>query len=698
MRCKYALLGLLSFVILGCLFTGCSARVSDPELATEQSRQLFDGMPPVLPFPADTEAPARLASAEDVQTKLGKETYQRSAGAEVNGDSLDVSAAAGELAYGLYQFTGLADADQPLELAIERTDLQPAGYYLGIADYSAGSWLWSTEGSPSASTVTDTVPFPSGVKGISPAGNLFVVILAWDDTTLTVESVSLTSDINGEAPVAAFTAAPSHGNAPLSVSFDASTSSVRGGGSISSYAWDFDGDGSVDETNADPTASHEYADPGEYQAHVVVTETDSGLTDEHAQSVYAHDWIHTWGGADMESIVSMTSFAGHLYVLGQVTDGSDSSDFLLAEFDRWGMPVWQRRYGADGDDVPGDIAYISDEGIIVAGTTDGFELSRKSILIACFSETGEIRWQKVWSLPLGDVNSPPKIALDGDHNIHVAFCDSKGYLEVLKVTPQGDVYDSCWRLSPTDRFYSCDICYAISGSLCLATAFWDTVYDGDAGDLAVIKLDLTGTITDQTLLKPAPEHQIPAIQADRQGNYYIASSTGSSELTMKLNSALEVQWCRKWDFPGAKCSGTDIRLGYDLLSVDSILASVMLSHIGSPYNQNAALLSFNPAGTQMWSYVWPDSEEDIRINSLAWGIGGAILLGGSAPNNDLTRLDTGSSTQTYTLNPSALNAERTFVTGVSFTPDCTVSAATGVIDTGGGGDDFLLMGIDPDDL
>ena len=49
------------------------------------------------------------------------------------------------------------------------------------------------------------------------------------------------------APVASFTAAPTSGNAPLTVQFtDAST------GTISSYAWDFNGDGIVDNDYTEP--------------------------------------------------------------------------------------------------------------------------------------------------------------------------------------------------------------------------------------------------------------------------------------------------------------------------------------------------------------------------------------------------------------------------------------------------------------
>lgn len=60
------------------------------------------------------------------------------------------------------------------------------------------------------------------------------------------------------APMAAFTANPTAGEAPLAVTFDASASSDPDG-SVASYRWDFDGDGATDLETATPVASRVYA-------------------------------------------------------------------------------------------------------------------------------------------------------------------------------------------------------------------------------------------------------------------------------------------------------------------------------------------------------------------------------------------------------------------------------------------------------
>ena len=78
-------------------------------------------------------------------------------------------------------------------------------------------------------------------------------------------------------PVAALSAAPTSGSAPLTVNFDATASTPGQCGTISSYIFNF-GDGSAEVTQTTPTISHTYTTGGiTYTARVRVTNT-SGLT------------------------------------------------------------------------------------------------------------------------------------------------------------------------------------------------------------------------------------------------------------------------------------------------------------------------------------------------------------------------------------------------------------------------------------
>ncbi|WP_062204224.1 ThuA domain-containing protein [Streptomyces sp. NBRC 109706] len=73
------------------------------------------------------------------------------------------------------------------------------------------------------------------------------------------------------SPVAKITADRTSGPAPLEVNFDSEGSHDPDGTPVT-FAWDFDGDGSVDSTEA--TGSHTYTEPGQYTARLTVTDAD----------------------------------------------------------------------------------------------------------------------------------------------------------------------------------------------------------------------------------------------------------------------------------------------------------------------------------------------------------------------------------------------------------------------------------------
>ncbi len=94
-------------------------------------------------------------------------------------------------------------------------------------------------------------------------------------------SISLTQDpLVVSSPVElAIAASPSDGPTPLTVAFSA-TAELPG----QAYAWDFNGDGEVDETTAEPLAEHTFTEPGDYRVRVTGTFGES----RYSASVVVH--------------------------------------------------------------------------------------------------------------------------------------------------------------------------------------------------------------------------------------------------------------------------------------------------------------------------------------------------------------------------------------------------------------------------
>ncbi len=141
--------------------------------------------------------------------------------------------------------------DAPLTVTF--TDLSTGSVTSRAWDFNGDGSTDSTAKNPAPYTYNQPGFYDVTLNVSGPGGS------SSDVLTIVVEE-----DEVAEPPIAAFDADPETGTAPLTVSFtDEST------GDITSYAWDFNGDGSTDSTAQNPTAL--YNTPGDYEVSLVVT-------------------------------------------------------------------------------------------------------------------------------------------------------------------------------------------------------------------------------------------------------------------------------------------------------------------------------------------------------------------------------------------------------------------------------------------
>lgn len=114
----------------------------------------------------------------------------------------------------------------------------------------------------------------------------FVARLRVTDNKGAQDTAQLTIDVNvvgNDPPTASLSASPSSGDAPLSVTFDA-TGSSDSDGSIVKFEWDFDGDGVYDGYGQEQQPVHVYPTPGSFVARCRVTD-DDGSQDTAQQTI-----------------------------------------------------------------------------------------------------------------------------------------------------------------------------------------------------------------------------------------------------------------------------------------------------------------------------------------------------------------------------------------------------------------------------
>jgi glucose/arabinose dehydrogenase len=145
---------------------------------------------------------------------------------------------------------------------------------LFFADYSRNC-IWAMQpsggGLPSPSNIKTLVAGAASPVDleIGPGGDLFYA----DLTGGTVRRIEFPA--GNHPPTAVARATPTSGDAPLTVSFDGTSSSDPDPRETLSYAWDLDGDGAYDDSSS-PQPTHTYSTPGSYTASLKVTDTHGG--------------------------------------------------------------------------------------------------------------------------------------------------------------------------------------------------------------------------------------------------------------------------------------------------------------------------------------------------------------------------------------------------------------------------------------
>ena len=215
-------------------------------------------------------------------------------------------------------------------------------------DGSIVNYEWDFDGDGTYDTSTGSSPFSGFVY--ETAGSFDPVVRVTDDlgamdTASLSESGGTALDVN-RAPVASILADVAGGNLPLTVNFDASGSSDMDG-SIVSFEWDFEGDGTFDSnTGTVAFTSFEFNIAGSYDPTVRVTD-NKGATDTAKLS-------ETGGGgltinANPVAGISADTLSGNLplTVNFDASSSTDSDGTIVSyEWDFEGDGTWDLDTGA----------------------------------------------------------------------------------------------------------------------------------------------------------------------------------------------------------------------------------------------------------------------------------------------------------------------------------------------------------------
>ncbi|HES57971.1 MAG TPA: PKD domain-containing protein, partial [Firmicutes bacterium] len=196
--------------------------------------------------------------------------------------------------------------------------------------------------------------------------------------------------------VARLTPFPDIGVAPLRVQLNGNSSNAKPG-MVGVYSWDFDGDGTADESGSDPQATHIYADQGTYSPRLAI-ESDHGEQAETQDEVTVYEpWAHSWGGGMNDYILAVASSDQAVYAAGSTDSFSEGStrSGLLLKYGLDGTFHWARAWGGPGLDVFNGVA-ASGSSIFTVGSLNSFGAGSRDLLLQRWDEDGNLVWTRTW--------------------------------------------------------------------------------------------------------------------------------------------------------------------------------------------------------------------------------------------------------------------------------------------------------------
>jgi PKD repeat protein len=221
-----------------------------------------------LPFPVD-----HAVSVASTTTKTGIQDDTATSHNTAFGNALELDATASAPEWATYSFQ---PPNAPTKVVVSVDDAHTTQYWVGAADFTKLHWVFT-----GPFTTSQTVTLTS--DDVSPLGNSFVAVVTPPSETVRIETVALSVDDN--PPVPSFTTSAG-GPAPIQIDVDASAS-TDADGSITLYEWDWQNDGTYDDSAATPIANHIYSVPGTYTIKLRVTD-NTGVT-----ATLTHDVVVT---------------------------------------------------------------------------------------------------------------------------------------------------------------------------------------------------------------------------------------------------------------------------------------------------------------------------------------------------------------------------------------------------------------------
>jgi len=241
----------------------------------------------------------------------------------------------------------------------------------------------------------------------------------------------------------------------------------------------------------------------------------------------AIQWQRGFGqGADEKGLAVVVDSSGNVYVTGNTKDPSDGNNkAFIAKYNSSGTIQWQRQLSGSGSEIGNGIALDSSNNAYVVLSTNSQGSGSSDAVIAKYNSSGTIQWQRILGGSGSDL--PYGVSIDSSGNAYIiGYTRSEGpgsaaWL-IAKYNTSGDIqWQRTFGGSGFDIGNGVDV--DSSGNVYVA----GNLGPGSAHAVAIVKYNSSGTIQWQrSLVVSGGYPQISGIVVS-DDNVYVAGRTGS---------------------------------------------------------------------------------------------------------------------------------------------------------------------------
>ncbi len=408
-------------------------------------------------------------------------------------------------------------------------------------------------------------------------------------------------------------------------------------------------------------------------------------------------WGHSWGNANNDHADAVATDAdGNTFIAGSYDVGSFSdAEAIVQKYSPDGTLLWAKTWGGDGDDFAYGITADSDGNAYVTGQTFSFD-TVYLVFILKYAPDGSLLWQKTWG---GDrYGNGVAIALDNTGLLYVTgsmqHSGGKDALLLLKYDTDGNYIDMR-ALSASENLTGLALTTNSAGDIYIAGR---TKAPAQVADVLVVKYSFDGILQWQKHWGGDSSDEAYGICVDASGDVYVSGRSFSSGfgqggydiVLMKLNPSGSVIWQETWG--GAT---HDEAFGMTIDNDANLYLTGGTYGLGSG-RYKGLVLKFDSGGTALWAKTWNNADFIETLKAIALYPDGKLALAGWDPTVSGFWGDaSGGITEAQTITLADTAYAEVTPAGADSTQAGTEGSPTGVQDTGGGGDDILLLQVDP---